>query len=556
MGEPNNSHLKFGIMCSGYEFQEWQARCIENLMEHEQIEPALLIIEQNNATAKSSGKFNRIRTYPFKNLLFRFCDRYLFSIAMRKKRSLRHKLQNCPSLPCKTEQKGFLHYFSEEDVSTIKNHQLDFILRFGFGIIRGEILNVPRFGVWSYHHGDEQKFRGGPAGFWEIYADDKVSGVILQRLTDKLDGGVILHKGYFKTIAHSYSGNFNYLLKHTTKWPLHVCKKIINGIEIPKKPSKTKAKIYKIPSNIIIFKFMIKILFNRIIFHLKSFFQAEEWNIGIVLGQPHQLFEDPSMFSPVFLPAPKRGTYLADPFGFYENNKSMIVCEEYDYKKQKGAIVKIEFLENSSERLIEVNHHLSYPFIVKNNKRTYCVPECFESEKIELFELVGSNKFNFKRVLLENVQAVDPTICRYGGRWWLFFSPKEPANTELFIYYSNSLFGDYKPHLLNPVKTDIRSTRPAGNLYVHENRLFRPGQNCSETYGGSIVLNEVAKLTPTEFEERKVAELLPFNDTKYNRGIHTVSKFGNTSLIDSKRNRFLWSHFKNQCIEKMNKIIS
>ena len=40
-----------------------------------------------------------------------------------------------------------------------------FMLRVGFNIIRGEILNVPKYGVWSFHHDDEVKYRGGPAGY-------------------------------------------------------------------------------------------------------------------------------------------------------------------------------------------------------------------------------------------------------------------------------------------------------------------------------------------------------------------------------------------------------
>ena len=38
-----------------------------------------------------------------------------------------------------------------------------------------------------------------PPGFWEIHNGDPVTGVILQRLTETLDGGVVLHAGWFKT---------------------------------------------------------------------------------------------------------------------------------------------------------------------------------------------------------------------------------------------------------------------------------------------------------------------------------------------------------------------
>jgi len=44
------------------------------------------------------------------------------------------------------------------------------------------------FGVWSWHHGDEDKYRGGPPAFWEIVNADPVTGALLQRLTERLDG--------------------------------------------------------------------------------------------------------------------------------------------------------------------------------------------------------------------------------------------------------------------------------------------------------------------------------------------------------------------------------
>ena len=50
---------------------------------------------------------------------------------------------------------------------------------------------------FSLHHGDNQVFRGGPAGFWETYGINN-SGFIIQQLTDKLDAGNVIFRGLFK----------------------------------------------------------------------------------------------------------------------------------------------------------------------------------------------------------------------------------------------------------------------------------------------------------------------------------------------------------------------
>lgn len=69
---------------------------------------------------------------------------------------------------------------------------LDFLVRFGFGIIRGSVLDAPEYGVFSYHHGDLREYRGRPAGFWEFMQDADTIGVTLQQLTDELDGGGVI----------------------------------------------------------------------------------------------------------------------------------------------------------------------------------------------------------------------------------------------------------------------------------------------------------------------------------------------------------------------------
>ena len=55
--------LKYGIMCSGYEFEQWEANCIENLLSFEQAKLYLLIINDNDPI-KPNGIFNKIKLNP------------------------------------------------------------------------------------------------------------------------------------------------------------------------------------------------------------------------------------------------------------------------------------------------------------------------------------------------------------------------------------------------------------------------------------------------------------------------------------------------------------
>src|SRR5262249_40172338 len=94
-------------------------------------------------------------------------------------------------------RKGFVHRFPHDAPEEMRAATLDVLLRFGFNILRGGILEVTRCGVWSYHHGDNDRFRGGPPELWEVVEGAETSGVLLQRLSDELDGGFVLCKSTF-----------------------------------------------------------------------------------------------------------------------------------------------------------------------------------------------------------------------------------------------------------------------------------------------------------------------------------------------------------------------
>src|SRR6202007_2537062 len=95
--------------------------------------------------------------------------------------------------------KKFVHRFPDDALEIIRSKDLDVLIRFGFNILHGDILQAARFGVWSYHHGDNEFYRGGPPHFWELYESAPLSGVVLQVLSEELDAGLVLCKSLFAT---------------------------------------------------------------------------------------------------------------------------------------------------------------------------------------------------------------------------------------------------------------------------------------------------------------------------------------------------------------------
>ena len=67
-----------------------------------------------------------------------------------------------------------------------------------------------------------------------------------------------------------------------------------------------------------------------------------------------------------------------------------------------------------------------------------------------------------------------------------------------------------------------------------DDQLWRPGQDCSRTYGGRVALNRVTELSPERFAEETVKFIGPFKGS-WDKGMHTISAVGDVTLVDGKR---------------------
>jgi len=551
--------LTFGIMCTGTVFQKWQSEAIRLLIQNGH-NPALLIIDSRSTPSETTGK--PVRKSPEYSFLWRACHKFLFISEQKTEVEMETELRHVSRRICTVNEDNFSEYFPETDVTAIKSSNLDFILRFGFNIVRGEILNAAKYGVWSFHHDDEEKYRGGPPGFWPIYYNDPVSAAIMQQLTEKLDAGIVLKKGWMKTLFHSYRTNLDVLLLISSTWPADMANQILKLGYNPGLPSNTSAPVYKVPGNLKMISFLLKLLKNRFNFYRNDLFRAERWNIGIMRRSVQELmFSDQEVEREDILWMKERSyrNYFADPAGFMEENKVHILMEDYSYSENKAHISEAVFDPFSNTfsvplKSIETKEHLSYPFVFVHGENIYCLPESYRYGYIGLYKRNFSEGiFVEDHVLLDHIDAVDPTLINHNDKWWLFLTLRKYSNSHLYIYYSDELIGKYKPHPANPVKIDVRSSRPAGLPFIHEDQLYRPAQDCSESYGKRIAVNRIIKLSETEFEEETVKYFGPLKNSRYSKGFHTVFGLGRYTLIDAKRTKFNFSHFGRQARHKFRK---
>jgi hypothetical protein len=544
------SRIRFGLLCPGMVLEQWQLRCLKDLLVLPYVELALVIIlPAHRGRPKEVGP-----------AVWRLCSRLVGRSYSGRLGDLRSLIAQVPGLawvdarvvdssPC----------LSAPDMARIQDLGLDFLLDMGGSEPLSELCRVARYGVWSFGHGDEEKYFAYPPCFWEIYHGDHITVASLRRYTGQPGGWAILKKGVFKTIDYSYRKNLDQTRFESARWPARVCADMHNHCAeyLNAPPQQSAAAVGLPPSGAQAVRFFLKLARNYLYNVFLVLCRHEDWHIGTCPGPVERVLEPGANQEIQWFPRPARGKFCADPFAVARGDSLYVLFEEFDQRSCKGAICGTRLgsrgCPGSSQIVFERPVHLSYPYLFEHDGDIFCIPEAAESREVVLYRAVElPHRWTRVATLLAGVAAVDSTVFRYQGRWWLTASlAEEDPNLKLFIWHAPDLLGPWKPHAGNPVKIDIRSARPAGTPFVHNGDLYRPAQDCSRTYGGRVLLQRVIRLTLTEFGEETAGVIEPSPRSRYPEGLHTVCPAGNLVMLDGKRFTFNQHGFRHALTKEL-----
>ena len=284
-------------------------------------------------------------------------------------------------------------------------------------------------------------------------------------------------------------------------------------------------------------RFGVRLASNFVSHQLRAVALQPQWNVGIVDAPISRFLE--ATFQPVvrWLPRPPPSHFVADPFGLPGRPDQAFLVETYDYHSRRGVISAVGGVGGRviGRDLLDVGTHASYPHLVEVGEEVFCVPQLSGRPGIRAFRaLEYPTSWESGPLLVPDVVALDATPFQHEGRWWIAFTDgTRGANTHLHLWHAADFHGPWQPHAANPVKIDVRSSRPGGTVFVHEGSLYRPAQDCSRSYGGGVSICRVTELTPSEFRE-EVVQVFASTPGRYRHGTHTLSGVGERTLIDGK----------------------
>jgi hypothetical protein len=425
-------------------------------------------------------------------------------------------------------------------VTTLRRCRAQLWLCFTAAPPRRPLDFVSRYGVWGLEIGDGVPATCSWAGAIEIGAGSPVTMVSAVDYAQPVD--CVLYRSFGATVPNSISRNrlgclhkgltfFRRLLERLTHegddWRLALPAAPAAPARYPKLRKPTFSALFQVSRRLV-----SRVAAN----HLFLRTRLDQWQIAYYFAD-----EDEAAFRPerlLYLVPPKDRLW-ADPMAIERAGRYFIFFEELFFATGRGRILAIEVFENGPpgepQVVLERPYHLSYPFLFEWEGSLFMLPETAENGTVEVYRCEEFPlRWRLHQVLIDNVRAYDATLWRDRDRWWMFVTLAEPGADscdELHLYWSATPLGPWTAHRGNPVISDARRARSAGPLFVRNGTLYRPSQECSITYGHSLLINRVDVLNDEEYRETTVRRIAPDWREDLLR-VHTWGAAGRLRVVD------------------------
>ncbi len=549
---------RIGILLDSLKVPAWIFASLQRIIESDHSEIILVVLRKQT---KEKSLLRRILENP--NLLLWRGARKIENKFFRPNNDAREikdaskLLANIPKLEVTPKETKFSDYFEAPDLEKIHSCNLNVLVRFGFRILRGEILHTTPAGVWSFHHGDNNHYRGGPAGAWEVIDNNPVTGGVLQVLSEKLDDGLVLDRMFGATdrcyVNRNQSDLFwnamGMLHRKLSELNLLGSELLLDQTRQKNDADETKScgKMHHEPKNITGCGFSIRQCLRIARKKTCSTLTKQQWIL--MFGFEKDMSMSFDNFTWI---VPPRDRFWADPFVVYDGGVHHVFIEEFDYRTQKGHISHMTITSDGKwttpTTVLQREHHLSYPFVFFWDGSYYMVPESYTNRTVDLYRCVEfPTRWEFCKHLMKDIVALDATLFEHGGKWWMFTgvqdNPASSLNNELHLFYADTPLSDtWTPHKCNPIVSDVRRARPGGKIFsrdIHNGsrgKILRLGQDCSYEYGWGVTINRIDRINENEYSETPIGTLTPsWNKTL--RCIHTVNHTQGLTVIDGRIDR-------------------
>ncbi len=414
----------------------------------------------------------------------------------------------------------------EACAARVCDYDLDVLVAFAEGSDPRPFRDSAANGVWFFTHGTDRLTSMGPLGFWEAVRGDPVAYSALRCCSAASSDGRVLLETFANVSPVSMTRTNHDRLWQASRFVPRAVANLANAdlderaqsevsprAEARTFPDGTKAQAVPEPRGIAgaVLRLGGRLVRRRIAARMSRTQWFLAYGIDPEAPNPHPAV---GRFAHLVPPADR---FWADPFPVVRDGKRYLFFEEFPHASGKGHIAVIELEDGRRDyeptTVLARDYHLAYPFVFMWEGEYFMLPDSGADRGIDLYRcLEFPHRWTHEARLLDGLYAVDPTLVQIGERWWLFASVSSggtPPTDELHLFWAESPLGPWTPHKANPVKSDVRSARPAGRLFRWRGDLYRPAQDCSSAYGRALSFQKVVRLDVDGYAEVEIATIQP-----------------------------------------------
>jgi hypothetical protein len=519
--------LRVGILIDSWLQPRWRLKVLEQIKSSDYSKLALVMRVQGNGGA--NGDVDKL---PWLFRAYRWFDDRVFDISEDafQPMSVEPLLADCDQMKIEAPESAKA---PDSVIDRVRRHDLDVIIAFGCRKLQGQASKMAKYGVWDVNHAGS-----GPAGFWEVLDGQSTTPSMVRMLGDNGMPDKIIYQSQAMTDPRSMKINRNNLYWKSCRFIGRKLKELHERGPDAIQFSEVENPLARgIPTNAEMVSLLCSFGRRFVAAKTNRLLRWDQWVLGCQL---HAEFQPDLDLSQVKKIIPPRDRFWADPYPVQKDGKYFIFLEELIYQNRRGHLAVMEMNPNGSfqtpVKILERSYHLSNPSVFEFQGTYYMIPETSRNKTLELYRCVDfPYQWELDTILMQNVKAVDATVVEHEGRWWMFMNLADEGVSdnydELYLFHADSPRGPWKEHPSNPIKSDVRSARPAGRLIQWNGAWYRPGQDCSRRYGYSIVIHKILRWNMDEYEEVEVSKVLP-QWSKNLVGTHTLNHCQGLTVVD------------------------
>lgn len=250
----------------------------------------------------------------------------------------------------------------------------------------------------------------------------------------------------------------------------------------------------------------------------------------------------------------KESCFYADPFIVEDGNEVFLFVESLNRWHGKGTISVSRLDDNGRftffREVLREPFHLSFPNVFRFGDTYYMIPETADSKQIRLYRaIIFPDMWELDTVLLDDgkryvdssLQIKDDVLilnCHLDYLDKNGNSADPPDGSSPLRRFRL----DMEQRELREISKDgFYEDRPAGNCFTINNSVYRPTQNCTDTYGQGVFVYQINADSEQFCGEMKPENLILERFHHTLTGTHTLNRSEHFEVIDIKYNRFCFS---------------